>query len=556
MTLRPEDLNGSANGVLDRPGGEAAPWPVIKASALPTFPLDALPREVRRWVLAIAEETQTPFDLPAIISLGVLSAAGNGGAKVDCGAWEEELGLYLLPVMETGENKSAVLGKAKAPLAQIEREWRANASETLRELRIEVESLKARQAKLTRTAGEASDPADRLSAKEELREVAATLEEIGEPATPRLFADDVTPEQLGSLLATHGQLAVLAAEAPLIDNLVGRYSEGNPNLHVIVKAYTGEEHRTDRRNRTEVLERPLLAITLVVQPHVLTGLVDHQVADSQGLVARFAYALPETRQGHRELDPPRVPADVEAAWAATVQRVATLNPLTQLTQSNSVSSVSNSLRVCLTLSLSPTAKRVFYEMRADHEARLAEGGDLAPYRGWVNRQRGRVARIAGILHLAQSPDPDEPIAEETMRNAVKIGDYFMAHSLAALTVPNRLERRALRWLGERLADGDATVTQRDLQRGPLNSRAKAKEAEKLVQALEARHALRPVGDHDERRVGRPPSPTFEINPTLRPSSSAEPSPNGNGWGAIEGEEMPDVYRPTDEDLRDLMEGMQ
>jgi hypothetical protein len=553
VTITDADLTGNGAGGPERFNGGGAPWPVMKASALPAFPIDALPPDVRRWVSATAEETQTPPDLAAISALGVLSAAALGGATVDCGAWEEELGLYLLPVMETGENKSTVLSKAKAPLEELEREWRAAAAESLRERRTDAEILKSRQTKLTRTAGEAADPADRLGAEEELREVAGKLEDIGDAVAPRLFADDVTPEQLGTLLAAHNQLAVLAAEAPIIDNLVGRYSDGNPNLNVVVKAYTGEAHRIDRRGRLEVLERPLLAITLVVQPHVLNGLIDHQIADSQGLVARFAYALPETRQGHRELDPQRVPPDVQGALAATVQRVATLNPLTQQTQTISVSSVSTSLSRGVKLSLSPLARTAFNEMRADHEARLVESGDLAPYRGWVNRQRGRVARLAGVLHLAQAADREEPIAEETMRDALCIGDYFMAHSLAALTVPNRLERRALRWLGSR---EERTVTQRDLQRGPLNGRGKAKEADQLVQALVALGALRPLREHDERRgKGRPPSPTFEVNPSLRASVVPEQDlGNGNGWRAIEPDEQPDVYHPTDEDLRALIEG--
>ena len=68
---------------------------------------------------------------------------------------------------------------------------------------------------------------------------------------------------------------------------------------------------------------------------------------------------------------------------------------------------------------------------------------LRPVADWIARHAGRVARIAGLLHLAQH-SPGIPIGETTMRNALRIGEYLLAHGLAALTVPMRPTRRAKR----------------------------------------------------------------------------------------------------------------
>ena len=85
------------------------PWRPLPG-APPPFPLDALPADMRSWVEAIAEQTQTPEDLAAMDGLGVLSAAALGRAVVDCGCWQEELALFMIVVLLTGERKSASEG--------------------------------------------------------------------------------------------------------------------------------------------------------------------------------------------------------------------------------------------------------------------------------------------------------------------------------------------------------------------------------------------------------------------------------------------------------------
>ena len=101
---------------------DADEWPDIPRSTLPAFPLDALPTRAGGFVEAIARATETPPDLAAITSLGVLSLAGLGW-RVDCGpTWDEEIALYLLVAMESGDRKSSVLGAiAKPPPSVSER---------------------------------------------------------------------------------------------------------------------------------------------------------------------------------------------------------------------------------------------------------------------------------------------------------------------------------------------------------------------------------------------------------------------------------------------------
>ena len=103
-------------------------WPPLTSRILSGFPVDALPTAIATWVRAVAEQAQAPADLPAISALGTLAGAAIGAPRLDLGNREEELGLYLLAVLPSGERKSTVLRPAMAPLLEIEQEARERAA--------------------------------------------------------------------------------------------------------------------------------------------------------------------------------------------------------------------------------------------------------------------------------------------------------------------------------------------------------------------------------------------------------------------------------------------
>jgi hypothetical protein len=521
---QPRQETPRRNERMDGRAKVADDWPALASHLLPSFPTDALPRSLQDWVTAVSEEAQTPEDLAAMAALGVLSAAGMGAAVVDCGTWTEELALYLLTAMASGDRKSTVQRAAAKPLRVLERERREDALPGIREERSRRDVLDQRVRALTKKVANVAEPVEEAELAGALDELAG----IGEPVVPRLLADDTTAEALGGLLAQHGTIAVIASESALVDNLVaGRYSEGAANLHLLCAAYSGESVTIDRRGRDcEEIERPLVTVALAVQPHVLRALVDHPIARSQGLVARFAYALPETHLGRRKINASPAPAEVHEGWAATVRRVfqtpkSADKTDTTLARRGFVGSVSTLEPARITLT--PGAKAHLDRLREAVEPRLAAGGDLRPVADWVARHPGRVVRTAGhgVLHLAQHPVA-EPISEATMSDALRIGDYMLAHGLAALTGPDPLVRRALDWLA-----GKRTVTERDLQRGPLYGHGTAEEARALAQSLEALGALRTLPTAPSgARGGRPLSPSYEVHPDLagadRTDTTVEP----------------------------------
>ena len=64
-------------------GWDADPTPLAPRRLLPPFPVDAFPPWVADHVIAVAEFTQTPLDLPGCIALAALSTAAGGRAVLE-----------------------------------------------------------------------------------------------------------------------------------------------------------------------------------------------------------------------------------------------------------------------------------------------------------------------------------------------------------------------------------------------------------------------------------------------------------------------------------------
>ena len=176
------------------------------------------------------------------------------------------------------------------------------------------------------------------------------------------------------------------------------------------------------------------------------------------------------------------------------------------------------------------------------EPRLAPDGDLRPFTDYVTKHEGRVARIAGLLHLAEH-SVEEPISSATMTAALRIGEYLLAHTLFGVTVADETTRRALAWLKAR---EQACVSKREIHYGLLRH-AKAADVDHLIDRLVALDAIRPLERIPSSRTGRPAGPLYELNPHLKGEGA---SPREDWWRAVEADGEPELAGegPTVEDL--------
>ena len=144
------------------------------------------------------------------------------------------------------------------------------------------------------------------------------------------MTSDATPERLGVLLADHGEcLAWLSSEGGVFDLLQGRYSNGIPNLDLVLKVHSGEPERVNRGLCTAVyLRSPLLSIGLSPQPELLRGLAAKPGFRGRGLLGRFLYLLPPSPLGYRALRSNPVPDGVRDAYAGGIRAMLDWEPAT------------------------------------------------------------------------------------------------------------------------------------------------------------------------------------------------------------------------------------
>ncbi|MCC6740322.1 MAG: DUF3987 domain-containing protein [Planctomycetia bacterium] len=366
--------------------------------------------------------------------------------------------------------------------------------------------MEERLAALHKRAAKADDDADREALAREAGDLAERLERERVPVRPRLLAGDATPEALGGLLAQHGRLAIIEAEGGIISTLAGRrYStDGSSNLDVLLKASAGEPVRIDRRDRCDLIERPLLALALLVQPSLLHVLLADREYIGRGLMSRCLIVAPPSRLGYRKIATGGVPADVRARYGATMHSV--------LAAARAPDS--------LALRYSSEADQRMAAYECEIEPRLhREDGDLGDGRllpGWGGKLAGQVARFAGLLHMADCAETGivREIPAGTVERAIRLGWWAVAHLQHALGVAGedprlQVARRIVAWLRRR---PQVRVTTRDVYQALRLTRPE--DVAPGLGVLVDRGWLRPLPTPDRGGPGRPPSPAWAVHPSL------------------------------------------
>lgn len=485
---------------------ESEPWeglvPLGSRRLLPAFPIGAFPDWLADMVLGVAEETQTPTDIPAGMALGALATASGGKVVVRVrGYWEEPTNLFLAMVAEPGTRKSAVFRALTNPVYAAEKALNAASKERRREaeiLRVKLEEAD-KDARGKAKSGKPEDLAEAVSA-------AAALEEAEIPAELQLIAKNVTPEECSTLLAEQGgRLSILSAEGDVFDIICGRYSNGVPALTPFLEGHAGDVLKVNRRSRAEYVEAPALTIAVCIQPTVLSFIASKPRLRGQGLLARFLYGLPIDLVGHRKSEPDIVSEEVRTTYETNVKSMVL-----------SLADWSPAVRVNLT----DPAYKLVVEFMEEIEPKLrAGGGEFENLRDWANKLVGAAVRIAGLLHTAAhlKDGYQKSIGEDTMLHAIDVARYYAAHAMAAFGSMGEdpdlaLARSVVEWItkGER-----KSFKKRDLHRGLQHKFTTAGDVGKVVALLEAHGYIRPLPPPEQSpKGGRTPSPAYAVHPDL------------------------------------------
>jgi replicative DNA helicase len=495
------------------------PIPLSHRVDIPAFPVDALPAAYAEMVCAVSEATQTDPAMPATSALSALSTCTGGHAVIEIRpGWCEPLNLYTVAIAEPGERKSAVQSFMVSPIYAAEESLAA----ANRAARIEAETGKqvaTRNADRLRTSAASAaanaTAEDRATALSQAQMAALLAESLEVPPVPRLVADNITPEKAASLLAEQGgRLAIITAEGGIFDIIAGRYSKSNlPDLDIWLKGHSGDRLKVDRIGREpENIPHPALTLGLMIQPVVLAAIAARQDFRGRGLLARFLYARPVSKVGHRRIGTP-VDSKVQAAYHDAVKDLAT-----------GMAAWDGDNRAVLTFT--EDARREFERIEAAVEPSLAKDGELALLVDWGAKYAGAVARIAGIIHLADhgaGAGTCSSVSVVTIRAAERIGEYFKAAAINVFSEmgTDQVTADAIYLLDRIAAMGVDEVSERDLF--TASSRGKFKSMANLAPAL------RRLVDHrylnqmptSKPSRGRPASPRYGVHSAAKVAQTAE-----------------------------------
>jgi hypothetical protein len=524
----------------EAPGGFEEPIPLVgNVVEVPPFPTDALPPVFARKVTELAEATQTDPAMAGTTALSVCSACTAGHARIQIRpGWIEPLCLYTNTIAEPAERKSAVQASMVAPLRVAEADLSVAGELRRQEQQDDLEMAKknvdrlnkdavdaaaraahpkfkkdATEAEKQKTREEATEAA--TQAAEAAREAKRAMRAITVPVTPRILADDATPEATQSLLADHGgRIAIISTEGGIFDTMAGRYAR-TVNIDVYLKGHSGDPIRVDRQGRSpQYIPSPALTIGLMVQPWIIETIAANRDFVGRGLLARFLYAQPVSRVGSRAIGATPVSKTVEDDYCCLVKKLA--------------SDMAGWAGDPATVYLSPEAEAEVRRIEGEVEPTLANGGTLASpltLTAWGGKYAGAVVRIAGLLHLAECGEPGLriPLAAKTIRAAGRLGDYYKASAInvfARMANPNIADAI---YLLDRIVLLDKTeVSEREVFRAASRFPTVADMRAGLERLIEHGYLIRV--EQDKKSTGGRPSLRYRVHP-----DSANAVDDARGW---------------------------
>jgi hypothetical protein len=489
-----------AIGTTDRPED----WPEIipiGRKAIDPISADCLPVWLGEMVRAVAESTETPFEMAALMGLAVTSSCVAAKADVSPEpGYAEPLNVYSCPAMESGNRKTAIVKRLIAPLEEWERFEAERIEPERKRLLSERRTLESRIEGLRKRASRKGNDPNALT--QDILLLERQLPEI--PSSPRLFCDDVTPERLAGLMhEQRGRMAVFSDEGGVFDILAGRYSNGIPNVDLWLKGHSVSALRVDRQDRTRppiIIDKPHLTVGISPQPDVLASLRDKPGFRGRGLLARFLYALPQSRLGYRSLTPKAVPTDVETRYRASMFALLGYHP-----------------DPVLHLHFTPDAYREWKDFQTGLEVEFRDGGILEDLKDWGSKLPGAAARIAGIFHLAKYAGLiNIPLAIEkpTVVSAVELAVGLIPHCRAVFALMDsdpeaRKAERVLSWI---VRQRSLFFTVRDCFRAHQTLFKRVTSLTPTLLLLEQHGYIRI--DRQQSSVGRPRSDLARVNPAL------------------------------------------
>jgi len=404
---------------------------------LPAFPFDALPDPLRDLSAAVSENVDASPDLVACAGLGVASVLTTGRVSVRMSdSWTPPIALYLAMLATSGDGKGPAIRFASDPLRAAQADLREAERDRVERERTEYDMLKRRADKLAQDAAKSTGE-DAGDIEAQATQAAIDLARRVRPEVPRYYVgDDCTEAAMaGALVANQQRLGIVSAEArTLFDGAGGRFSNGTPEMRLLLSGYDGEPCEQLRVGRGEVdLSHPQLSVAIALQPSAFESFAKRGDMVDAGLFNRFLIARPKWAGDLDRMPSGEVPRPVRERWAFLVRDLVR---------------IPDRGHHGWLLDFTPEARSTFDAIRLRFRQMRRDGGLFAAFDAYAPKFDANVCRLVGLLHCAELAAHGEsadgydgkPIGVETVERAARIADYFAHHAAATFAAAGMDER--------------------------------------------------------------------------------------------------------------------
>lgn len=480
------------------------PWPELAEAPLPLFPAELLPERCRELVEAVAASFPVPVDYAACALLGVASSALVGRVMIQPRAGHREpVQLFLGLVGESGTKKSGTMKLFAAPL----REWLAEANREI--IGRNKQTQRRRDMLIEESRKKGIDIDDRLRLMDE-------ADQIQDEPEVEILQGDVTTEALVRGMQRQGGRGVIYTDEGNIVNILAGVTYGRmgaaANIDAVLQGYDGGEVNVDRATGSNVhLDRADLALTVGLQPALMERMTETPELADRGFPQRLLFFIPESLRGVKVDGLPTIDQTLLDEWRGLVHKLAALNRV----------------GAPVLLPLTKEARAEYMAYWQSIEDRIStEFGTPDALRSWARKAHGKVARLALLLALLD--DPGAQLVEAChVRNAVAMMEgYFIPHAKKAFGGGDHLSAEAkglVPLLGREFRESELFyhVRGQTIYKGKGGRERFSLALMELCEKGYIRTVVTPPGK------GRPPSPTYEVNPCLwRTPQAVKPSEEG------------------------------
>jgi hypothetical protein len=241
---------------------------------------------------------------------------------------------------------------------------------------------------------------------------------------------------------------------------------------------------------------PALTLSLAIQSSVIREIGQDRRFRGRGLLARFLYSKCESKAGQRERQIDEISDTLKMKYRSHIKS------LMELPKSDK------------SITLSQDGQALWDEFYNDVEHEMRPGGSLEYLKDWGSKLPGAVARIAGLLHLAEYGATDQPVSVDTVRVAAVMGGYFKEHAIAIFGYMGEDPKiEAAKLILEYIVQHrPGTFKGRDV----LMNKNAFKSMDDVLPGLNIlieRGYIREIALQDKpKHRGRPEAPTYEVNP--------------------------------------------